>query len=437
MNFNNLFKLAKEKGIEDLQVYFSESTNFEIEVFKGELDKYQISDSASLKVKGIYDGKMGTVSTEKINEKEFEFLINSVIASAKEITSEDEVFIYEGDKKYKEVTGLFNNSIEEISAKQKIADTEKLEKIALDLDDRVKFVQAFFGQGKTNVRIENSKGLKLEKLVNSGILGVYVITNNGEDQRTAFEYVQSNDYADFDLNDIAKKAVDKGVSLLGAKSIPSGQYEILLKNLASASLFAPHVTMFSAESVQKDVSLLKGKLNEKIGSEHITLVDDPFKKKSSKSGSFDDEGVATRYKKMVDKGELKTFLHNLKTAKKANTKSTGNGALDGIKPSNFYFKSGSLEFDDAVKSMTKGLIITDLAGTHAGCNPVSGDFSLQASGFLVEDGKIIKPVSLITIAGNYLDLLKNVTGVCNDLRFNFGFIGSPSLKIKSLQVSGD
>ena len=86
--------------------------------------------------------------------------------------------------------------------------------------------------------------------------------------------------------------------------------------------------------------------------------------------------------------------------------------------------------------MKKGLIITDLAGTHAGCNPVSGAFSLQASGFLVEDGEIKRPVALITVAGNYLTLLQDVTHVCDDLYFNFAFIGCPSMKIKSLQVSG-
>ena len=95
-----------------------------------------------------------------------------------------------------------------------------------------------------------------------------------------------------------------------------------------------------------------------------------------------------------------------------------------------------MKYDDAVASMKKGLIITDLAGTHSGANPISGAFSLQASGYLVEDGKIVRPVALITVAGNYLDLLKDVEGVCDDLEFNYAYIGSPSLKIKKLVVAG-
>lgn len=436
MNFQKLFKLAKEKGIEDIQVYFAGSTEFDIEILKGTVEKYAIADTAKLAVKGIFKGKMGTVSTEVINEGVFDFIVDSIIASAVAIDSEDEVFIYEGDKTYKKLEGLFNQELVEVSAAKKIEDTKKLEKLVLAQDDRITMVQAFYGEGTTTISIQNSKGLNLEKKVNNAALGAFILASDGKDQRTAYEYKMSNDYNDFNLEKMAIDGAKAACAQLGATPVDSGEYEILLKNSASASLLHPHVMMFSAEAVQKNISLLKGKIGEVIGNELITLVDDPFRKKSAKSGAFDDEGVATKYKELIKEGKLTGFLHNLKTAKKGDTQSTGNGFINGISPTNFYFVEGSTEYDDLVKDMKKGLIITDLAGTHAGCSAVSGDFSLQASGFLVEDGKIVRPVALITVAGNYLQLLKDVTHVCNDLYFNFGFIGSPSLKIKSLQVSG-
>ncbi len=298
-------------------------------------------------------------------------------------------------------------------------------------------VQIYYQDGSSKVRIRNSKGLNLEKLVNDALIGTQVVANDGKDQRSAFEYIRSNDYSDFDLEALADLAAKKAVALLGASPCESGEYEILLTKEASASLLTPHVSMFSAESVQKNVSLLKGKIGEIIGSTKITVVDDPFMKKSVRSGAFDDEGVATSYKELVKDGILTGFMHNLKTAKKDNIKSTGNGFIGrGIAPTNLYIKPGEFKYDDAVKLMKKGIIITDLAGTHSGANPISGDFSLQASGFLVEDGKIGRPVALITVAGNYLDLLKDVTHVCDDLKFDFGYVGSPSLLIKSLMVSG-
>jgi PmbA protein len=436
MNFEMLFELAKEKGMNEVQVYYSAGTDFEVEVFKGSVEKYSISDSASLSVKGIYNGKMGTVSTEIINEDEFEFLVDSIIASANAITSEDEVFIYKGDDSYKEIEGLYNPSLKEIPVQDKIKIVQDFEKRVLEQDTRITMVQAFFGEGTTNVLIQNSKGLKLEKLVNSSILGAFIIASDGKDQRTTYEYKQSNVFTDFDIDTMAKEGAKSACAQLGATPIESGEYEILLKNSASSSLLSPHISMFSSESVQRNVSLLKGRVNQSIASPLITLVDDPFMKSSPKSGAFDDEGVATKYKALIKEGTLTGYLYNLKTAKKDNVESTGNGFNRGIVPTNLYFKPGTIGYEEAIKKMKKGLVITDLAGTHAGCNPISGDFSLQASGFLVEDGKIVKPVALITVAGNYLTLLQNVTEVCSDLKFNFGFVGSPSLKIKSLKVSG-
>lgn len=436
MNFDLLFKKAKEAGIEDIQVTYSAGTELDVEVFGGSIEKYQIADSARLRAKGIYNGKMGTVSTEVINEEVFDFLVESIVNSAKVIDSKDEVFIYEGDKEYPEIEGLFNAELNEVPAKQKIEDTLKLQAKVMEADERMKMVQAYYGQGTTNVLIQNSKGLKLEKKVNSAMFGAYAIATDGKDQRTAFEFTFTNDYNDFDFDKLAKRAAEKSCALLGAEPCESGEYEIVLSASASNSLLHPYVSMFSADAVQKDVSLLKGKVGEVIANELITIVDDPFKAKSPRSGSFDDEGVATSYKELVSKGKLTGYLHNLKTAKKANTKSTGNGTAGGVAPSNFYILPGELKYDDAVKSMKKGLIITDLAGTHAGANAISGDFSLQASGFLVENGEIVRPVALITVAGNYLTLLSEVTGVCDDLDFNFGYVGSPSLKIEKLVVAG-
>ena len=437
MNFDKLFEAASKKGIEDLQVYFNDSNEFDIAAFKGELDKYTIASTQKLSVKGIYEGKMGTVTTEVLTDDVIDFLVDSIISSAITIESEDEVFIYEGDKEYKKIEGLYNESIYDISAKQKIEDALELEKKIIEKDKRIIMVQTYYGEGSNKVRIRNSKGLNLEKLVNDAMIGAQVIANDGKDQRSSFEYIRSNDYADFDYEALASLAAKKAVALLGATPCESGEYEILLSKEASASLLMPHVSMFSAESVQKNISLLKGKVGEVVGSSLVTVVDDPFMKKSAKSGAFDDEGVATSYKELIKDGVLTGFMHNLKTAKKDNIKSTGNGFIGrGISPTNFYIKPGEYKYDDAVKSMKKGIVITDLAGTHAGANPISGDFSLQASGFLVENGEIIRPVALITVAGNYLDLLKDVTQVCDDLKFNFGYVGSPSLLVKSLMISG-
>ena len=218
--------------------------------------------------------------------------------------------------------------------------------------------------------------------------------------------------------------------------MPSDNYEIVFSNGAIATLLSAFQGIFSADSVQKGLSLLKDKLNEVVGSDLVTIVDDPFMKKSSSSRSFDDEGVATHYKELISNGVLKTYLHNLVTAKKDGVKSTGNGFGGSVSAVNLKLEAGKSTLEEIISSCKKGIFITNVQGAHAGVNAVSGDFSLQASGYLLEEGKKIRPVALITVAGNFLEMLKDITMVGNDSKMSYYGITSPSIKVKSMPVSG-
>jgi len=219
-----------------------------------------------------------------------------------------------------------------------------------------------------------------------------------------------------------------------------------LRNNAAAEILEAFSSVFSAERVQKNLSLLKDKLHEKIASEIITLVDNPYMDKGYASSAFDSEGVPTKEKNIIEKGVLNTYLHNLKTALKDGVDSTGNASRSsykssiGISPTNMYIEPGEKKLDALINGVEEGLMITDVQGLHAGLNPISGDFSLSAQGFLIQKGEIKEPVNQITISGNFLEMLKNVEEVGKDLRFGLpsnAYIGSPSLKIKNLDVAGE
>ena len=131
------------------------------------------------------------------------------------------------------------------------------------------------------------------------------------------------------------------------------------------------------------------------------------------------------------------FLHNLKTAQAFNIQPTGNGTLGGnIGPNNFHIANGDTSPSEAIKGIKEGLLIKDLQGLHAGLNPISGDFSAQSSGFLIKDGKIDRPVTLIVVSGNFLKMLNEVGCVCNDLEFGYDGFGSPSVLFNGLPISG-
>ena len=436
MNFERLFALAKQKGIEDVQVYLVNRSELSIEVFDGELDKYEIADTTTLSIKGVYNKRMGTFSTEVLDDSLIESIVDNLIANASIIDSLDEAVIYAGDKEYHVLDDLYNEELTKMDVANKIAKVKQLDQLFHQANPLVSIVETMYSESTRTVLLQNTKGLKLENKVNSAMIGGQIIVKNESDQRTAFDLAISNDFADFNLEKIAKEAVESGVRKLGAKPIPSKNYEIILDKDALATLLSAFQNVFSAEAVQKGLSLLKGKLGSSIGSSLFTLVDDPFMKKSSRSRSFDDEGVATKYKELIKAGVLETYLHNLTTAKKDGVVSTGNGFGTSVSAINLRVLPGEHSYQDLVSSMKEGIVITDLQGAHAGANPVSGDFSLQATGFLVENGVEIKPVALITIAGNFIKLLQDITAVGNDVKTGYYGITCPSVKILSLPVSG-
>lgn len=443
---DKIFQKGRETGLNDMEVYYSEGSSLSLKVFQKDLDGYSLSESEGLSLRGVYKGKMGYSYTEKVDETSIDQLVKDAAENALIIDSEDEEYIFEGSKEYKKVDS-FNQALSNVGEEQKINFVKSLEEEAFRLDKRIASVEVcIYGDGYGETIMSNTKGLFLRDKSNIAYTYIAVVAKDGEDIKTGMAYRTGNDFNAFNAQDIAREAVDEALALLGARSVKSGDYNVIIRNSAAADLMEAFTGIFSAEAVQKNLSLLKGKLNEKIASDKFTLIDDPYMEGGLASKSFDGEGVACKYKKVVDKGVLKTYLYNLKTAKKDGVDTTGNASKGsykssiGISPSNFFVEKGERTLDEMVADIDKGILITELQGLHSGLNSVSGDFSLATLGFLIQDGKISRPVEQITMAGNYFDMLKNIEETGSDLKFGMpgeAYIGSPSLRIKKLSIAGE
>ena len=258
-----------------------------------------------------------------------------------------------------------------------------------------------------------------------------------------FGYTIAKSLDEVDTFKIAKMGVDEALSKIGGASIPSGNYKVIINSDAMVSIISTFAGVFSGDSVQKGLSLLKGKEGKVIASSIVNLVDDPHLKDGLASVGFDDEGVATTKTYLIKNGKLESLLHNLKTANKAGIKSTGNGfkssyaSAISVSPTNMYIEPGVSSLEDMSKKIDKGLIITDFAGLHSGANSITGDFSLAAKGFYVENGIKSKPVEQITVAGNFFTLLSDIEEIGNDLKFPMSSVGSPSILVKELSIAGE
>jgi PmbA protein len=438
-----LGKKAKEKGFQDFEVFFAGSKGFSVRVFKGQITEFKNSEDEGVGFRGTFEGKMGYAYSENMDLGVIDKLLENAAANAGIIEDPDIEKLYPGDEKYPEVNS-FNEALNKFEAAQKIEWALEMEKYALSLDPRVKMADnCLVANDESAMAMANSYGLNLSGKQNRGVAFIVARAEENGITKSGMEYWVGRDFAEFDYKAIAKKAVDRALASLGAASIPSGEYKIILDTRTARSIFTVFSSVFIAERGQKGFSLLnKDRLGENIAAPHVTLRDDGITELSLDNRAFDAEGVASQNKAVVENGVLKTLLYNTKAAAKEGVKSTGNAAKQGFGGSvttsvtNFYLVPGKKTKEELISGAGKALLITDLAGLHSGANPVSGDFSFSADGFLIEDGKISRPVEQITVAGNFYQLLKDIEEIGSDIEFGMGKVGMPSVVLSKLSVSG-
>ena len=435
MNYKKLFDLASEKGLSALTITKSTNTSKEISLFHGEISNFTTNVNLDYVARGIYNGKFGGVSTES---DDIEFIVDEIIKNAKVIEKPEEAEIFKGSKSYKK-RNYYSKELENWDIQEPLNKLYELEKKLKEADPRVTEVEVQYSYSSSGSEIRNSYGLKLQEKSNYYVCYAEIVVKQGDEIKTGFSYVLSNDPKEFDVDRLVRDCIKDATSKLGGITIKSKKYNVVLDYRAVASLLHPFINWVHADQVQKNSSRLIGKLNTQVVSKKLTIMDLPLLKNIYGRG-FDDEGVACYNKKIIDKGVLKTYLHNLETAKKDGVEPTGNasGSVDmGISSINLAIKPGRLTLDEMFAKVNNGVYITTVTGLHAGMNSRSGNFSLQASGFVIENGKIGAPLKMITVAGNLLDIFNNVGAVGKEQTITLGGTLSVPLIIKKVSVTSE
>lgn len=430
---------AKKLGCEQCETFYAAVESFGVNASGGEIERYSVSREAGVSVRVSYRGREGYAYTERLEKPER--LVDHAIDNAKSIETDD---LHPMQKKsvYRPIERR-PSALAGMSEQERIALAKRMETIALAEDPRVQrvvYCSVDFNAG--GVVIENTLGLHAARKSDGSAIYVVPSVREGEEVQTGFAFRMGVEAADVEA--CAKEAVADALARLGGKPVESGTYRVLLRPYAVCDLLAAFSPMFSADEAQKGCSLLAGKEGQRIASPRITLTDDPFDPIAPRA--FDGEGTPCRQKAVIEQGELKTLLHNLKTARKAGVESTGNAsrrsaaATVGVAPSVFRVEPGGKSQTDLTTELGDGLIIADLEGLHAGVDTISGDFSLKATGMLVRGGRAVRPVSGITVAGNFISMLKDVAAVGNDLKYALpqgGYFASPSILVSRLAIAGN
>ncbi len=433
---NSVLKAAMDMGCSAAEVYFTDGENFSANVNGGELESYTVEHTYGLNLRVQLDGKDGYAYTEVLDDPPA--LAMRAIDNARAIESTD-IHPMQGKCSYQTVNPPVTR-LSDMTPKQKIELAMQMEKTVLQADPRVDRVDyCMVSTYSATTRIHNTLGLEAEKTTRGAYNLLSPILRQDGVEKDSFAFRVGDEC--FDTEGLAREAIDAAAQQFNASPVSSGEYRVILRNDAAGDLLSAFIPLFSADAAQKGLSLLKGKENQSIASEIVSITDDPFRAENPRA--FDGEGVPSVRTEVVTHGVLNTFLHNLKTALIAGVASTSNagrsGGAIGVSPSNFYIEAGKPSLDELIATLNNGLMITEISGLHAGLNTVSGDFSLIAKGILVENGKKVRSVDQITVAGNFLTLMKSISAVGSDLRFgmpNGGRVGSPSLLVDRVVISG-
>jgi PmbA protein len=218
---------------------------------------------------------------------------------------------------------------------------------------------------------------------------------------------------------------------------------VILDPVAAASFLGVLAGALSAESVLKGRSLLAGRIGQQVAANLVTLIDDGRLIEGPSVAPFDDEGVPTARTLLIEGGFLRGFLHDTYTATKAGERSTGNAGrggyrtVPGVSPSNLFLEPGEVSPEDLLAQADHGVYVQEVSGLHSGANPISGEFSVGATGLRIQDGTFADPLREMTIASTLLDVLRSVVALGDDLRFPVGGgLGAPTVLISEMTVGG-
>ncbi|MGH2500308.1 MAG: metallopeptidase TldD-related protein, partial [Candidatus Limnocylindria bacterium] len=240
---------------------------------------------------------------------------------------------------------------------------------------------------------------------------------------------------------VGRRAAELAIGKLGARTCETQSLPVVLDPWMGMALLGAIAPLFSAENVLKGKSLFAGKLGERVAAGKVTIVDDARRRAGIRTAPFDGEGVATRAVTLVAGGTLRAYLTSLKTARKIESEPTGNArrpAYSGpsrIGPSNLAILPGTEDAGAIVRGLDRTLKVTSLLNLHT-IDPISGEFSLGATGDYLERGERRYPVQGITIAGNLTTLLASIAHVGSDLIHGASGLGSPTLVVADLSIGG-
>ena len=430
---------AAEAG-EAVEAYAEESRRTEASALRGEVEGLEFSESRGVGVRVIREARLGYAWAADPDADD----IREIVRRAREnsaLAATDEHNVLPEPASWTPIPELFRETSAAVPTDQKTRLALGLEARAISRDPRVtKIDEAQVGDAVSRVAIASTTGVAAEYRRTDAWCLAVTLAVEGDETQTGFSYRIARGLDELDWEAVADEAVERGARMLGAAKPATARVPVVLDQFAAMSFLGVLAGGLSADAVQKGRSLFAELVGEGVGSDLFTLVDDGTTIEGPGAAPFDDEGVPSGRTELFTKGVLNGFLHNAYTAHKGGAASTGNGKRGyrlppSVGTSNFYLDAGETSRDELLRQAEGGVLIQDVSGVHSGANPISGEFSVGATGLRISGGTLGEPLREMTIASTLPEMLKAISGVGDDLRF-FSSVGTPSVLIGEMTLAG-
>jgi len=397
-------------GAQQASVSINENNSSRIEVRDEKIDKLEEANRNNMRINLYVDGKYSSISTNRIgNREELGRFIEEAIAGTRYL-AEDEFRTLPEPRLYYRENGndlkIMDSDFMSVDPEEKIREAFGVEKEVLGTDERVISVTATYSDGMSGNVMVTSNGFEGDT-ENSYFSLVGSVSVKSDDARPQSYWYETSVFHDKLIKEgIGKMALKRALDKIGQEKIRSGKMPMIVENRLAGQSLGPVISALSGRSIQQKNSFLIGMEGEKIGSDLLTLVDDPFIISGRGSRHFDSEGLATRKRTIIDKGVLKSYYIDTYYGKKLAMEPTSGDTT------NLVLEPGEKDLEGILAEMDRGILVTGFNGGNN--NGVTGDFSYGIEGFLVENGKLTQPVSEMNITGNFKQLWRDLIAVGND-----------------------
>ena len=434
---------ALSEGGEQADAWCQDSVERTVRVYEGAVESLTEAGSKGAGVRVFREGRSGYAYGSDLSEDGLRQLARAAAASAG-VTDPDEHAGIPARPGAAPVEGLLASGFDRWTMERRVDLALAVERAARERDTLITNVEdTVYSDAQARAALANSNGFCDSYEETQCYAFAYAFAGDGPDRMTGMGFGVGRGPDDLDPEHVGREAADRALALHGARQPASRRCPVVLDPFVAASFASIIGRTLSADAVQRGRSLFADREGERIASPAFRLTDDGVHPEGLATAPFDGEGVAQQTTPLIEDGVLRTFLFDTYTASRGGRESTGNGLRGSyrtppsVSATNLLVAPGDNGID-LVKEAGDGLYVMGVSGLHSGVNPVSGSFSVGATGRVIRSGELAEPVREITIASDLVSMLQNVQRAGGEARWVpfGGSVQAPALLVREMTVGG-